>query len=215
MRTKILLLFAVFFCIVLISNAQVNTGRYLLGGSFNMFQSKDNHPYNDGKNNGLNANIQFGKVVKENTVVGVILSYSYYNYDYTAPHSNDGKNYGAGIFYRKYKKLAKDFYFFGEADGAYAYSENNFTQLSGYKLKTNGGTLSFIPGVSYAICKRMQIELSMPNIISLSYTHNKTDYTSDPAPPPPTQKGNNFTFNTNFNSNLLSSFGIGFNFFFR
>jgi hypothetical protein len=214
MRTKILLLFAIIFCGVFTSNAQINTGRYLTGGSFSMFHSKNNQPYNDGKNEGLNANIQLGKVVKENTVVGLILSYGYYNYDYTSPLTNDGKNYSAGIFYRKYKRLAKEFYFFGEVDGVYSHNENsqNHSLNNGEDSKSDGGALSFIPGISYAICKRLQIELSMPNIISLSYSHVKTDYNSDPAPPPPSQKGNVFSFNTNLNSNLLSSFGIGFKF---
>lgn len=212
MRTKILLLLAVFFRMVPASHAQINTGRYLIGGSFSAFHSKDNQPYTNGTNKGLNAGIQFGKVVTENTVVGLILSYAYYNYNYPMPSANKGNNYIAGVFYRKYKKLAKDFYLFGEGDVSFSHSETDFAPTNGYKSKSNGGLLSFVPGISYAICKRMQVELSVPNIISLSYSHIKTDYTSDPAPPPPSQKGNNFSFNTNFNSNLLSSFGVGFRF---
>ena len=61
------------------------------------------------------------------------------------------------------------------------------------------------------LCKRMQVELSMPNIVSLSYAHNRTTYTGDPEPRP-VQKGNSFAFSTNLNSNLLSSFGAGFKF---
>jgi hypothetical protein len=220
MRTKILLLFAIFFCVALASNAQINTGRYLLGGSFNIYNAKNFQPSSNSKFKSLNANIQFGKVVKENTVVGLILSYGYSNYYYTnTPDYTKINQSRAGIFYRKYKGLAKDFYFFGEVDAAYSHTENtqayfqNGTQTQGSKSISDGGSASFVPGISYAVGKRMQIELLMPDIIQLSYSHIKTDYYNSTVPPPLDQKGNIFSFNTNLNANLLSNFGIGFKFF--
>ncbi len=220
MRTKILLLLAVFCCVVFTSNAQINTGRYLLGGSFNVYNSKNYQPSPNSKFKSLNANIQFGKVVKENTVAGLILSYGYSNYYYTnTPDYTKINQYSAGVFYRKYKGLAKDFYFFGEVDAAYSHTENkqayfqNGTLTQSSKSISNGGSASFVPGISYAVGKRMQIELLMPDIIRLSYSHTKTDYYTATPPSPPDQKGNVFSFNTNLNANLLSNFGIGFKFF--
>jgi hypothetical protein len=176
-------------------------------------------PYPNSKNKSLNANIQFGKVVKENTVVGVILSYGCFNYYATnSRDSNFSKSnqYSAGVFYRKYKRLLKDFYFFGEVDAAYFHTENTqgYFQNGNYGSRSisNGGSVSFIPGISYAVCKRMQLELLMPNIIGISYSHVKTDYTNAPPPSAPSQEGNVFSFNTNLNANFLSSFGIGFKF---
>jgi hypothetical protein len=198
------------------SKAQVNSGRYLLGGSFSTYNFKNIQILQNSKNNSLSANLQVGKVVKENTVVGVILSYSYSNNYFSAPSdSNKVNHFGAGVFFRKYKKLAKDFYFFGEMNASYDHTNYRQTYLQnssqGFKSVSDGGSASLIPGLSYAICERLQIELVMPGIIGLSYSHYKTDYLGNP-PLFPNQKGSIFSMNTNLNSNLLSNFGIGFKF---
>lgn len=219
MRTKILLLFAIFIWAVPESNAQINTGRYLTGGGFNMHNAKYSEPYPAPKVESLNTNIQFGKVIRENTIAGLILSYGYSNYYYStdAPDSNFSKSnqYNAGVFYRKYKSLLRGFYFFGEADAAYFHRKNKqyFQSVGqGSRSVTNGVLASFNPGISYAVWKRMQIELLIPDIIMLSYSHVKTDYNTTTPPSAPNKKGNIFSVNTNLNSNLLSSFAIGFKF---
>jgi hypothetical protein len=71
--------------------------------------------------------------------------------------------------------------------------------------------MGFIPGISYTITKRMQMELRMVNIANISYTDTKTMDSSLPSSVPP-QKVTNFAANVNFNFNLLSNFGIGFKF---
>src|SRR5687768_13883628 len=128
MKTKILLLVATFICIVSESNAQIDTGRYLAGGGFSMYNAKYSEPYPAPKVESLNTNIQFGKVIRKNTVAGLILSYGYSNYYYSTnpPDSNFSKRnqYSAGVFYRKYKSLIMGFYFFGEADAAYFHRKN-------------------------------------------------------------------------------------------
>ena len=80
MKTKILLLPAMCVCVVFTSTAQINTDRYLTGGSFSISNAKYSQPAPESKNESFNLNIQFGKVVKENTVVGVILSHNSSNY---------------------------------------------------------------------------------------------------------------------------------------
>ncbi len=219
MRTKTLLLVTTFFFTVIISDAQINAGRYLLGGSFSTVTATYPQPYTTSKYKSINTDIQFGKVVKENSVVGVILSYGYNNSYYS--HTRDSsifknKQYGAGIFYRKYKKLATNLYLFGETDALYAHSESRQNYYvpgySDYKTFSDGAVVSFVPGISYAIRKRIQVELSMPNIISLSYTHIHTKFYNDFNPVIPDQKGNDFSLNTNINANNLFSFGIGFKF---
>lgn len=211
MKTKILLSLAIFFCAAITTNAQINEGRYLLGGSFGFNIAKD-QPSTGAKNEALYTNIQFGKVIKDNTVAGVILSYGYTNNNFT--YKTD--QYGAGVFYRKYKPLAKDFYFFGEADAAYNYSMNRQGNLQvgspATKYTSNAGTLSFIPGISYLVCKRMQMELSMQNLVSLSYGVLKSEATNTATTTISTAKSNNFSANVNLNSNFLNNFGIGFKF---
>jgi hypothetical protein len=222
MKTKILLSFAVLFFIAIASNAQVDKGKVLLGGGAGYSSYKNPEPgsYNGSEYKAANFNIQFGKVVNTNSVVGIILSYGYSKFNATNfPDSNLNKNnqYGAGVFYRKYKKLLKDFYFFGEADGEYMHSVNTQHYFQngddGSKEISNGGVISFVPGLSYQLCKKMQIELTMVNIVSVSYSHTKTVYNANNNNiTPGSYNGNNFGFDANLNSNLLSNFGIGFKF---
>ena len=212
MKTKILLPLVLIFFTTTAANAQINEGRYLLGGSVSYSHQNDAQNSN-AKYNSFSSYIQFGKVIKDNTVAGIIVSYG---------NSNSPSNYkinqiSAGVFYRKYKSLSKDFYFFGEADALYIHSQNtqgNFQIGSDATRNTsNGGSASFIPGISYSVCKRMQIELSMPNFASISYAGTKNETTSSNSNSISTVNGNSFSGNVNLNSNFLSNFGIGFKFF--
>ncbi|MEP6615261.1 MAG: hypothetical protein ABJA57_01720 [Ginsengibacter sp.] len=214
MRIKILLLFAISFWIIIPANSQINTGKFLLGGSFNFFSTKDAQNLQNSKSKSFHGNLQIGKAVKQNNVVGITLSYGYSKFNFfNTSDSIKSSQFGAGIFYRKYKKLIKDFYFFGELNAGYEHSNYMQTYLQnnvqGFKTVTDGAFLSFIPGISYGICNRMQIEILIPNIINVAYSHYKTDYEGNP-PAFFDQKGNTFSLNANLNTNLLSNLGIGF-----
>jgi hypothetical protein len=205
MKTRILFSFAALFFISIAANAQITKGRYLLGGSFIYNNSTINNT------NYIISNIQFGRVIKENTIVGIVGSvYEDHNINYLSKIYS----YSAGVFYRKYKPLGKNFYFFQEADVVYQHARtyNYFSSGSQSLLaKSNGVTLSYIPGLSYSVRKRMQIELTMPNLASVSFTNYKTVDSQLPPGVGP-QKGNAFSANINLNSNLLNNFGIGFKF---
>lgn len=170
----------------------------------------------DLKNESLNGNVQFGKAIKENIVVGMIVSYGYANTYLNSPYQAKNSQYSAGVFYRKYKPLVKNLYFFGEVDAAYFHSraEQGFLMPnnSGALTTSNGVSVSFIPGISYGIGKRMQIELLMPNIVSGNYSHSKIDYSPSPSASSLNHDESSFSFNANFNNNLLSNFGVGFKF---
>src|ERR1019366_7132401 len=118
MRTKILLTIVILFCIAFTSNAQLNKGNYLLGGSLSFSNVKNTStPNNAYTDNYFGANVQLGRLIKNNTVLGVIVSYSSSNSHLTGyPDSNynKGNTTSAGVFYRKYKRLVKDLYFFGD-----------------------------------------------------------------------------------------------------
>jgi hypothetical protein len=220
MRTKILLTTAILFCFAWTSNAQLNEGNYLLGGSLSYSNAKNTStPNDDYTGNYFGANVQIGRLVKNNTVLGVIISYSNSNSHLTGyPDSNynKGNAISAGVFYRKYKRLIKDLYFFGELDGVYSHSKSDQNNSNYYyyitKTSSDGGTVSFVPGISYAVCNKLYIELLMPNILAASYVHSTTAYTSGVPPILTSGKGNNFSLNANLNFNLLSNFGIGFKF---
>lgn len=214
MKSKILLSLFISLCFVLESNAQIDKGKFLLGGNFSYSKSGNNTASNNSGLKYLSSGVQLGKVVKDNTVVGLELLYSYINYTYASAPSNKSNNYSAGIFYRKYKKMVKDFYLFGAATGSYFYTKNP-TNYSNYTetIKTNGGILAFVPGVSYGIFKILQVELLIPNLVSLNYTHIKTLDDFGPSLPVGKRVANNFSFNTSLSAGFLSNVGIGFKFF--
>ena len=141
-----------------------------------------------GKLKGFNASIQFGKVVKENTVVGLILSYGDSNL-HLFPDSYYNKiiNTVRGFFIENTKNCQRIFISWAKQMQfifIQKISRDSFRfKVTGIKVTSDGGVLSFIPGISYPICKRMQVELSMPNIISLSYSHIKNRLYHGSAPP--------------------------------
>lgn len=119
------------------------------------------------------------------------------------------------MFYRKYKRLVKDFNFFGEADATYFFGKGiQESSNTGSPSKTidNGGSIAFIPGLSYSLCKRLQMEVSMPYILSIEYLHRHTTYQSSATQPQPDKEGSIFSFGANLNSNALYAFAVGFKF---
>lgn len=206
MRTKILLPFTILFFIAVTSNAQITEGKILLGGSVSYYNATN------GGSNSLYTNAQVGKAIKNNTIMGLDLSYT--SNDYSGSISRQ-TGYGAGIFYRKYKSLGKEFYFFAEFNGNYRYSKNvlqYFRNINQSLNTTSGGVaIEFVPGLSYFLTKGIQIELSMPNVANISYSHIKT-INSDLPMGIASQKTDVFSANAILNSNLLYNFGMGFKF---
>ena len=213
MKTKILAALAILLLAATGTNAQITQGKYLLGGSLSYSNSQDVQYNGSPVQKFFSSNIQIGKVVKENTVAGLILSYSFANNDLATYKNN---MYSAGIFYRKYKPLTKGLYFFGEVDAVYDYSKNTQGKFQigsdGSRYTTNGARISFVPGLSYSVCKKLQMELSMPNLLNLSYDRVKDEKTFTNTQEIVTSKANNFYANANLNASLLNNVAIGFKF---
>lgn len=199
------------------SSGQVKKGSVLLGGqlSCNSYKIDRNMPQSDYKRHYGNLSVSAGKAIKDNSVLGLYVGYGTgkeenYSNGFTYFNSRSS-NYNAGLFYRRYVKLARDFYFFGEAGGGYSGDDRTDTEvLSGNKTKTNevGGELFITPGISYRVYRKLQIELQIPRIASLQYTSSKTT-----APTPAdSYKEEAFNFNTSLSNSLLSSVGVGFRF---
>ena len=79
MKTKILLSFAILFFIANASNAQIGKAKVLLGGSGGFYSNKNSQSnyYSSPDYKGTNFNIQLGKAININNVVGIILSYGF------------------------------------------------------------------------------------------------------------------------------------------
>ena len=111
MKSKILLTATILFCVVLSGKAQFNKGQFFLGGSLAFSNSKNTAiPSNDYINNYFCANVQIGQLIKDNTVLGVIVSYNNSNNHlirYPDSIYNKVNGINAGVFYRKYKRIIK------------------------------------------------------------------------------------------------------------
>jgi Outer membrane protein beta-barrel domain len=196
------------------ASAQFNKGDLLLGGDLSYSSSKSTSPPFfpvETKNSSGNFNISLGKAIKENTIVGISLDFqpitnSYYNG--VGIYTQQTNNYGVGIFYRLYKSLGKDFYLFGEGGGGYTGSTTSTKDSTGHKISTgsgNGGHLYITPGIAYRVSKKFFIELSIPQIFTLSYGSSNTNEGSGTN-----ETDSGFTAGLNLNSNPIDNLGIGF-----
>ncbi len=211
---KILSLSLLFICCGFLATAQIKKGAVLLGGqiAFSDAESENtNNQQQTQKNNNALFRISVGKAIKENTVVGINAGYGsskneIFNNN-TLNFSSDFKQYSVGIFYRQYKKIGGNFYFFGEGGADYIGStqkDNSFPVNNPVTRKGSGVQLSLTPGISYQVLKKLQLEILIPEIAALQYNTLKT--TSQNS----TSKQNQFSFNTSLSSSPLNSLGIGF-----
>ena len=213
--TKLIPLSFLIVCISTVSYGQIKKGSILLGGQVFYYDSKIVHATNqrDQKNSNAAFNISVGKAFKENSLYGLNLSYSPSAYDFAyngSTYMNSKlKFYSIGGYYRLYKNLAKNFYFFSELGAAYIFSHQIDTDTLGIKQGTvnqTGGQLNLTPGISYKIFKRVNLEITIPNIVYVQYSVSKTETTT----PSQNSKENRFSVNTNLNSSPLNYLGIGF-----
>lgn len=195
------------------SNAQFSNTSFLLGGQAAYSSvSTDNINYPSVNKSG-NFNLQFGKTVNESTVVGITLLYggnSSQTGDTTYGSINKNRNYGFGIFGRKYKQLAKNLYFFGEAGVNYVYGRQTITPMNPDNevvLTSASVQVAVMPGIAYNICKNLQIELLIPNVLNLNYKEETTKY-----PNPAEIKNTYFNVSSSLQSNPLENLGVGFKF---
>jgi hypothetical protein len=213
---KALLLTTVLFFITVIGNAQIVKGRTLLGGTVVYNQSSSyvsNNILFPGKQHYLTINPAFGIAVKENVIVGLEPSFSFSNQQSGTEadlFENKGRSYGASVFVRRYVPLLKKFYFFGQA----AAGGNKNKSWQEYHNQTSnstegwGASVSFSPGLTYALTKKLYVESSLNSFALLGYAHSKTESTDSNTGDVYLSKGSNFTFSTSLGSG--GGFSIGF-----
>jgi hypothetical protein len=203
-----ILLSLAFLLFIFTANAQFQKGNILLGGDLSYSTNTYSAPNTtDQTSNGGLFNISLGKAIKENTVVGVNLLFSTNTNSYQGDKTVSN-GYGIGVFYRVYKNLGKDFYFFAQGGAEYNGSTNYTKDATGTKTdnsSTNGGSIYLTPGISYKISKKIFIELSIPQIFTIGYSSNSTNLS-----PGVSSKEDGFSAGINLNSNTLTSLGLGF-----
>jgi hypothetical protein len=221
MRKFIILTAAsVFFSLFV--NAQISKGAVFLGGSL-FVQSWTQEVENSTSktaNNRWGINPQIGKAVANNKIVGLSLSFSRSHYKQEpsifSPAETKENSYGAGVFYRSYFPFGSKFSLFEDAGfGVGVQKENRWnntgsTNMLYYKSKGIGGGFSLAPGVSYTVTKKVLLEASITNMLTLYYNSAKvTEYS---APNVVSRESNIKSFTGNATINPASNFSIGVRF---
>jgi|SRR5579864_6054315 len=222
--TRTLLILVLFISCSLVVDAQFKKNDILLGGQLSYsYNSATNtyanvvYPAGDYKYNNGNFTISAGKAIDENTVFGINLSYipsSSTNYpslndDILLKYANNG--YSAGIFYRKYKSLGKEFFLFGEVSASYYWSNQSGKDSIGQELisgSTSTISANLYPGIAYRVSKHFFLELSIPSLIYIGYSKSNT--LSHEENLSQTNKNDQFYISTSLSSNPLQALGIGF-----
>lgn len=198
-------------------NGQIPKKTLLIGGRA-VYGSNDNESSRtfNRKTNDFNISISIGKAIKENKVVGILAGYSNTKMTDEINTSNtyNSNYYDLGFYYRQYKTLGKGFYLFGQSDLTGTIGKRKQTISAGKETEANyyGGTIAFSPGVSYQICPKLQIELSLVDLFSISYNEMKT---TDDTPIEDHYYNKNFSVNTNLKDlGSLGNLAIGLQFTF-
>lgn len=197
------------------AQSQIKKGSRYVGAQVSYLSG--NYGYNTQEQRSRNATIgaYLGKFTRENQVLGIQFSYSNGKAETLdngiVLSENLNRIMEAGVFLRKYKKLAKDFYFFGQGDIAYRGGKqtNRFTNPnSDNKVTQTGGYLALSAGLSYQVFNHFYFEVGVPNILLLQYTHSNQEVN---GVTPSNFKQNEFLFRSSLlSSSGLSTFGIGF-----
>jgi hypothetical protein len=209
MERKILLVFVVVLYSVTCTKAQIGRGSTFLGGNLG-FSTSENF---DRKQTVFLISPSVGITVKENFILGTSLRYGHLKNE----HNNvKGKDYGIGIFARKYKPLGKGFYLFGHSELGYTYNYQDqvvFISQSTdtHREKIQSIRLNLNPGLSYAISNRLQVELMFSDFISATYSRFKKESLKNQHLIEP--KSNSFSVNSNLSINGINSLEIGIRIF--
>jgi hypothetical protein len=219
---KILLFTIISATISFVANAQISKGSVLLGGGLNVSNTKyenNNLPVADKTHdNNTSINPAIGIAIKDNLIVGIALNYGHSenttNSSSTQIRKIKYNSYGAGVFLRKYLPLGKSFYLFGQGDLNYTDNKqsDNYIPSSGFSSTQKGWnvSLSFSPGISYALTKKFHLETSLSNLLALRYEQYRFNTVSNGTQT--SQERRSFGFNSN--ASPFSNFNIGFRFLF-
>lgn len=69
------------------------------------------------------------------------------------------------------------------------------------------------PGVAYSLCRKWQLEVEFPNVVSAEYNYSKENYVYppqgiQPSPPDQHQVGDEFSINSSLTTNFNLEVGL-------
>jgi hypothetical protein len=200
-----------FVLITFSASSQIRKNATFIGGQFAF--NNDNNKFEGGDDESRNGsfNLLLGKALSENNVLGVSVGASSSKTEgLTIPYSNTNNRYNVGAFFRRYNPLGSKFYLFGQFDAGVSFGKEEVDYLNTATADTEGKEFGFnlgiTPGVSYQLSKKIQVEVTLPNIVGLQYFRTKYE-TKQPQPIESTRT------RTSLYTNLrtsLSALGFGF-----
>jgi hypothetical protein len=197
---RIILLSIAILLFAAITKAQITKGSTFIGGQISFSKSKTKSDTNAQEGSSFSFSPAIGIAIKQNLVAGIDLNYGHSEYDNGMSPVQKNNNYGGGFFLRRYVPISNRFLFFAQGRAGYGHSkaENNSNTYQS-SSESNGASLSFYPGVSFALSKVLYIETGFDNLAVLSYSYGTSKQTGSPD-----QTSNNFAFSTGVTGTNLS-----------
>ena len=194
MKKKILLSLSVIVCSVFSSQAQIEKGDLLLGGSFGINANSANSSSYTTSNANFAPHI--GLAIGKNSVIGLGFGLSYSSN--SAAQSNF--DFSSSVLYKKYFVIRNKLGYYLQLHGGILLATNKFTYIdsSGSAMKTNYKSYSYsvgiTPGIYYGVTPRL---LLTADVGGLGYAYSD---------------GGSGSWSSNFNMSFLNSFTFGVDF---
>lgn len=216
MKLKYTLLLLTMLVITSLAEAQIKEGTVLPGGGIRYLNQQSENAQTGDK---LKYNIWSiapgaGYAIKDNLVLGVELSYGHQkNENYSTYNRNKISNMGGAVFLRKYWNISSKFYAFAHTEVSYSrrieglYDKSTGEKLS--KTKRSGGAATLIPGISYAVSRKVQLESSFASILNITYSKMNSQ-TISPSYPAYNTSEKSFNLSGGFDNGQYFSLGIRF-----
>ena len=173
-----------------LSHAQIKKNSLLFGGSLGYASTKQSSrtimplSRSDSKNESFLVSPSFATAIADNLFVGADLTWNSNTNTYSSnemPVQGKAKSSsaGGGIFVRKYWNIVDRFYIFGQGRAGYESFKRDYPtpppSLPDIYEKGHIISASIYPGLSFALSKKVHLESTFVNLITLQYT-KRSDY---------------------------------------
>jgi hypothetical protein len=183
-------------------------GNILIGGTVGFYRAKTNDFLDSSRSTTIYLAPSIGKFYRTNRMAGISLDLGKTSYkDKNAKSSS----YGGGVFLRQYQPLGKSFYLFAQEgiraqfskSQAHYYADLSYIEKTEYQY----AGLYFYPGVAYGLTKKLQLEVAFTQMVSLYYSHSKTEIVNYPGPNK--RSGSAFSLHTGFSETVTGYLAFG------
>jgi hypothetical protein len=199
MQKKVLLTLTI-IVLGLASQAQVEKGDWLLGGSMGFSSSSNTVGNATSTSSNSNVNPELGLAIGKNSVLGLRGGFDYYPAKDAAGYNQSSYTYSAGGFWKMLFPINEKVGWFTDLELSYLYGSYKYTSGTSQITKnTNSGFYgSASPGIYYKPAKKILLNAGLGGF---TYTRTRTH-----------ASGSDIFTNSNFNFSLLNYFSFGIDF---